>query len=102
MLLGKVLKHIRVFHHHNQVELAEILHVSRSYISEIEADKKIPTIEFLQKYSEVFDIPLSNIMMFVESEDLKKSAKSKTKTFLTNTAVKFLDWIAKDDDKKEE
>ncbi len=101
-MLGKILKHIRIFHHYNQIELAEKLAVSRSYISEIESNKKTPTIEFLQKYSEFFDIPLSNIMMFSESKNLKKSAKSKTKFFLTSTAIKFLDWIAKEDVKKEE
>ena len=85
MLLGKILKHIRVFSNYTQ--------------SEIESDKKIPTIDILQKYSDYFDIPLSAIMLFAEEYDNKSNLKKKAKSFLTKTAIRLLDWICKEDEK---
>jgi transcriptional regulator with XRE-family HTH domain len=49
--LGKILKHIRVFNDLTQLELSKKLNISRSYISEIESGKKIPTLEVLRDYS---------------------------------------------------
>jgi transcriptional regulator with XRE-family HTH domain len=100
MLIGKVLKYIRLFHHYNQVELSQKLNASRSYISEIESGVKIPSIEFLQKYSDYFDIPISTIMLFAETGDTS-SLQGKSKIVLTNTAVKLLEWIAREEDEKE-
>jgi transcriptional regulator with XRE-family HTH domain len=100
MLLGKILKHIRVFNHQTQIELAERLSLSRSYISEIEASKKIPTMEVLQNYSSTFDIPLSSILLFAEEYDHRNKLKKKMRGFLTRTAINFLDWICKEDEKQ--
>jgi transcriptional regulator with XRE-family HTH domain len=50
MLLGKILKHIRVFGDYTQSELAEKIDISSSYISEIETDKK--TIQELSEIAE--------------------------------------------------
>lgn len=99
-MLGSVLKHIRIFNHKTQSELAENLVLSRSYISEIESGSKIPTLEVLQKYSEVFDIPLSSIMLFAEEYKDKKSLKKKAKLLLAKKAIAFLDWICKEDEKR--
>ena len=99
-MLGSILKHIRIFNHQTQSELAESLGISRSYISEIESNNKTPTLEVLQKYSDVFDIPLSSIMLFAEEHKDKKGLRKKAKLFLAKTAVDFLDWICKEDEKK--
>lgn len=99
-LLGSVLKHIRIFNHQTQSELADNLGLSRSYISEIESGSKIPTLEVLQKYAEVFDIPLSSIMLFAEEYKDKKSLKKKAKLLLAKKAIAFLDWICKEDEKR--
>ena len=99
MLLGKILKHIRVFGHYTQSELAEKIDISSSYISEIETNKKIPTIDILQKYSNSFDIPISAIMLFAEEYENKNNLKKKAKSFLTKTTIKLLDWICKEDEK---
>jgi transcriptional regulator with XRE-family HTH domain len=99
-LLGSILKHIRIFNHQTQSGLAKSLGISRSYISEIESNIKTPTIEVLQKYSDVFDIPLSSIMLFAEEFKDKKGLRKKAKSLLTKTAINFLDWICKEDEKK--
>ncbi len=100
MLLGQVLKHIRVFNSYTQLEMAKNLGISRSYISEIESNNKTPTIEILQKYSDVFNIPLSTIMLFAEEYKNKKGLRKKAKFLLAKTAIDFLDWICKEDEKR--
>ncbi len=100
ILLGSILKHIRIFNKQTQLELAKNLNISRSYISEIESNNKTPTIEILQKYSDVFNIPLSTIILFAEEYGDKKGLRKKAKSLLAKTAVDFLDWICKEDEKK--
>lgn len=100
MLLGRILKHIRIFNHYTQIEVAERLNLSPSYISEIETDKKVPTIEVLQNYSSIFDIPLSSILLFAEEYNDKDKLRKKMRGFLTKTAIGFLDWICKEDEKR--
>jgi len=68
-MLAKALRLIRVFHDLKQVELAEKIGVSKSYISEIESDKKKPSIQIIEKYSIIFKIPVSSIMFFSERID---------------------------------
>jgi len=92
ILVGKILKHIRIFNKLKQNELSEMLGISKSYISEIESCKKIPTIEVLQKYSDTFNISLSTILLFTENIDNPKNIATK---FLCKKAVQFLDWLVK-------
>ncbi len=100
--LGKILKHIRVFNHLKQAEIANELDLTRSYISAIENNIKIPSMDTLKKYSDSFDIPLSAIMLFAENYSEKiefsngvEQLKDKLKKGTTDTAIKFLDWICK-------
>ena len=90
-MIGKALKRTRQFHRLKQVELAERLGLSKSYLSEIEGDRKTPSIEVLQKYSEAFGVPVSSFLLFSESlesgEPRFKPAKK---------VMKILDWITDD------
>ena len=92
-MLNKALRLIRVFHDLNQKDLADKLGISNSYLSEIESGKKTPTLEVIEKYSEVFHIPSSSILFF--SENLNNGEKSeKTKRNISNKVIKILDWIS--------
>lgn len=66
-MLNEALRLLRVFHDHSQKELAEKLSISKSHISEVEAGKKTPTLGLLDKYAEVFNIPVSSILFFSEN-----------------------------------
>ena len=46
-MLSEALRLIRVFHDVKQNELAERFGVSKSYLSEIESGKKLPSIDFI-------------------------------------------------------
>ena len=82
------------------MELADNLHLSRPYISEIEANKKIPTLEVLQNYADYFNIPLSTIMLFAEKYEERQGLKQKARNMLTKAALSFLDWICEEDEKR--
>lgn len=66
IMIANALRLIRVFHDLKQIELADKMGVSKSYISEIEAGKKSPSIQLIEKYSEEFKIPVSSILFFAE------------------------------------
>jgi len=68
-MLNEALRLIRVFHDINQSVLAERLQISKSYLSEIESGKKSPSLDILEKYSEIFEIPVSSILLFSEKMD---------------------------------
>jgi transcriptional regulator with XRE-family HTH domain len=68
-MLGSALRCIRVFHDLNQGEAAEKLGISRSYLSEIEGGSKEPTLQLVQRYAELFNIPASSILFFAENFD---------------------------------
>lgn len=66
-MLGEALRLIRVYHDLKQKQVAELLGISPSYLSEIEKGHKTPPLELIQGYSSKFDIPVSSIMFFAES-----------------------------------
>jgi transcriptional regulator with XRE-family HTH domain len=63
-----------------QNALADHLEISKSYLSEIESGKKIPSMELVEKYSKQFDIPASSILFFSEKLDDKDSSEGAEKT----------------------
>ena len=94
--LGRILKHIRVFSKSTQEEVSLKVGVTRAHLSLIENGHKKPTLEVLENYAKSFDISLSNIMLFAEDYEEKVSFKSSLKKSVTGTALKFLDWVCKD------
>ncbi|MFW5431168.1 MAG: helix-turn-helix transcriptional regulator [Methylophilaceae bacterium] len=96
-MLHKALKLIRRYHQLNQTELAEKLVISNSYLCEIEKGIKSPNMELLTKYSLVFKMPVSNILLF--SEKINASSPSdKVRAFAATKVIRLLDWIAETED----
>ena len=92
-MLHEALRLIRVFHDINQSQLAERLKISRSYLSEIESGKKAPSIELLDKYSSIFEIPPSSLLLF--SENLEKNTLSeRTRVVVANKIIKIMNWLS--------
>ncbi|PNK60164.1 helix-turn-helix domain-containing protein [Psychrobacter sp. FDAARGOS_221] len=99
-MLNDALKKIRLFHNMKQNELSQQLNISNSYLSEIESGKKPPSIELLQSYATVFDIPVSSLLYF--SEQLENEGKI-SKSFRIKSAgfvLKLLDWSIKSEQKE--
>ena len=66
-MIGEALRLLRIFNGYKSVELAKKLEISQSYVSEIENNKKQPTMEILDKYANIFDMKKSTLLLFAES-----------------------------------
>jgi transcriptional regulator with XRE-family HTH domain len=76
----------------SQTELAQRLGVTKSWISEIEGNKKEPTLNLLNSYSEVLGIPLSSILFFSERMNDDKTSE-KVRTFVSKKVLAIMDYI---------
>ena len=83
-MLSEALRLIRTLHDLSQTEGAVRLGISKSYLSEIENGRKEPTLQLIQRYGEVYDLPVSSILFFSESmqrgttyEDARRFVSSK-------------------------
>ena len=60
-MIGEALRLLRIFNGYKSVELAEKMGISQSYVSEIENNKKQPTMDILEKYANVFGMKRSTL-----------------------------------------
>lgn len=91
-MLAEALRLIRVFHDMRQQEVADRLGLSKSYVSEIENGRKIPSIDVIQKYSDAFGIPASSIMFFSESLE-NPSRANVARSAIAEKVLNFLKFI---------
>lgn len=91
-MINQALKEIRLFHKLSQKELSSKIGISKSYLSEIEANKKNISLDILSKYSDVFDIPVSSLLFF--SENMAPEDKTnKLRFFCANKIMKLMEWL---------
>lgn len=75
-VIGEVLKRLRTIYGYKAIDVSEKLGISASYLSEIENDKKQPSLEHLKKYAELFGIKLSSLILLSEAyEEAEKEGK---------------------------
>ena len=100
-MLHRALRIIRTYHNLKQTELAKLFAISNSYLSEIEGGSKQPSIDLLKRYSDVFKIPMSSIMLFSEIHEKKYKAGDKIRIEATNKILQLLEWINNHEEFKE-
>jgi transcriptional regulator with XRE-family HTH domain len=66
-MLGDTLRRLRNIYGYKAVDLSKKLDISNSYLSEIENNKKTPSIDLLQKYADIFGIKLSSLIAIMEA-----------------------------------
>jgi transcriptional regulator with XRE-family HTH domain len=66
MNLGRAFKVLRTFHNFQQNDLSERLGFSSSYLSELENEKKLPTLPVLEAYAQTFEIKIWSIFYLAE------------------------------------
>ena len=89
-MINESLRLLRIFHDLKAIDLAKKLSISQSYLSEIENGKKKPSLELIEKYSEVFKIKPSTILFFSEEIE-QNSLKGNMKELM----IKFMKIIEK-------
>ena len=101
-MLHKALRHLRRYHRIKQQDLAQQLGISASYLSEIESGAKAHaiTVDLLNRYAELFNVPVSSLMLF--SEQLSSGKRSeKLRIAMAAKLLKVLDWIDQHADDRE-
>ncbi len=91
-MINEALRLIRVFHDMKQVDLAEQLGISKSYISEIEKGTKNPSLDLVEKYSKLFSLPISAIMFFAEELPNAKAGE-KTRSTIARKVITLLQLV---------
>lgn len=92
-MLNEALRLVRAFHDLSQTEMCKLLGISNSYLSEIESGKKQPKIELLSSYSEIFNIPVSSLLLFSENLE-KKEPTDKLRLGAASKILTMLNWVA--------
>ena len=93
MKIGEVLKKIRQVYSIAARDLAKDLDISPSYLSEIENNKKTPSLDIIEKYSDIFDIKISSIILM--AEDINENKKiSMSEKFIQKRMIKLLNKYA--------
>lgn len=92
-MISRALRMVRTFHRLKQQDLAVKLDISSSYLSEIESGTKSPSMEILEKYSGIFGIPVSTLMLFSERLDERKFSE-RVRVKAGDKILRMLEWVA--------
>lgn len=92
-MLHRALKLIRTYHQLSQTDLAKKLDVSNSYLCEIEKGIKAPSFELLNKYSVLFKMPVSTILLFSEKMAVPYKPSEKIRVAAVEKVLRLLEWI---------
>ncbi len=99
-MVGEVLRLLWIFSGYKSAELAEKLGISQSYVSEIENNKKQPTMDILDKYASVFEMKKSTLLFAKALEnDVEVQNDKKQKVALAGMKLlKILERVGKFED----
>jgi len=90
------LRLVRVFHDMSQTAWAERLGISKSYLSEIEKGvKKKVTLDLLERYAQIFNIPVSSLLFF--EEQVGEGRTEQARTAIAGKVLKMLEWMSAKD-----
>jgi transcriptional regulator with XRE-family HTH domain len=93
-MINRALKTIRQFHGLTQAELALKLDMSKSYLSEIESGKKSVGYDLLEKYSQLFDVPVSSLVFFSENLEEADTIPEKFRSVVADKILNIMEWVA--------
>lgn len=86
MRIGNAIKQIRTEKGYNQKELAELCDISAAYLSQIENNKRQPTIDLIEEISSKLGIPLP-VILFLSLGELDISEEKREMFKLLNPSV---------------
>lgn len=92
-MIGEALRLIRVFHDLKQKQAAEKLGLSTSYLSDIERRERSPTLETIERYARVFDIPVSSILFFSENLEKPAGAAERARNIVAGKVIALMQFL---------
>lgn len=94
--MNEALRIIRLYWGKTQAELAQLLGVSQSYISEVEKGKRDVTMDLLRRYSRELKVPMSTLMLFAEKVEGAPPI-TRGKLLIAGKTLDFLKQLIPDD-----
>ena len=92
-MIGDTLKRTRKIYGYTATELSRLLEISPSYLSEIENNKKQPSLEILERYSKTYGIKSSLILLSETLEEAEKSGKGNS--FIRSMMLQLINNMSK-------
>lgn len=92
-MLNRALKLLRTYHQLSQTDLAKKIEISNSYLCEIEKGIKSPNMDLLEKYAQVFKMPVSTILLFSEKIADPQKSSEKIRILAADKVLRLLEWI---------
>lgn len=100
-MIGDVLKRIRLIYGYKTSEMSSLLGISNSYLSEIENNKKQPSLDLLRCYAKIYGIKLSSLILLAESFE-EATNHNKAQEFVKKTMLRLIDLMSKGEEKLDE
>lgn len=88
-MIGDALKRTRTIYGYKANEMSVALGISASYLSEIENNKKQPSLEILRKYADIYGIKLSSLILLSENID-ELAKENKSNIFIRNLMMNLI------------
>ncbi len=89
-MIGDTLKRTRMIYGYKASEMSELLQISKSYLSEIENNKKQPSLELLEKYSKIYGMKLSSLILISENYE-EANSNNKGDKFIRSMMIKLIE-----------
>jgi transcriptional regulator with XRE-family HTH domain len=81
--------------------MSSLLGISNSYLSEIENNKKQPSLDLLNSYAKIYGIKLSSLILLAESFE-EASSHNKAQELVKKTMLRLIDLMSKGEEKLDE
>lgn len=99
-MVGDVLKRTRAIYGYKASEMSVMLGISNSYLSEIENNKKTPSLELLQKYAEILGIRLSSLILLSENL-MEAEKKNRGQEFVKKMMIRLIEHMSSGEEELE-
>lgn len=93
-MVGDILKRLRKIYGYTGTELSKKLDISVSYLSEIENNKKSPSLEILQKCADIYGIKLSSLILLSENYSEAKE-RNKGDKFIRSMMINLINGLSR-------
>jgi transcriptional regulator with XRE-family HTH domain len=101
-MIHRAIKVFRQFNRLTQAEVAERLSISKSYLSEIEAGKKMLNVDLLEKFAVLYEMPVSSLVFFSESISCNGTkVPERFRAFASDKLLSVLEWYIERESSKQ-